>query len=87
MRRYADFRESQHRTVLRLLDIENGNRVMIRPPTHGAPCLNNLRSRLQREVKAGDVAVPGREPAGNLRANDCLSPESAWCFFESISNS
>src|SRR4029077_15364929 len=46
VRWYADLREAQHRTVLGLLDIEDGNRVMIRPPPRGPPCLNDFRSWL-----------------------------------------
>lgn len=61
MWRYADLCESEPRTRLGFLNIENGDRIMIGPPTGCPPGLNNFATRFQREIVSCDVPIPGSE--------------------------
>jgi hypothetical protein len=87
VRWHADLREAQHRTVLGLLDIEDGNRVMIGPPTGGAPCLNDLAPGFNTRLNPVMCPFQAANLPGTWVLTIAFSPESDWCFFESISNS
>lgn len=71
---HADLREPQDRSALRRLNIEDGNRVVVGPPTRGAPRLDDFGAGLQRQIESGDVPVPGGEPAGDFAADGRLLP-------------
>lgn len=72
VRRNSDLREFEFGPVPNSSQIEYRKGIMVWPPPGSPPCLNNFLSRLHHQVKAGDVPVPGGEPASRLSANLCL---------------
>src|SRR5215471_10134178 len=55
-----------------LFEVEDGDRIVVRPPTCGAPCLDNLLPRLEHQIVATEMSFPGTELASHFLADDCL---------------
>lgn len=66
VRRYSDLRKFEFGPTRNFLEVEYGDGKVIRPPAGRPPCLDNLLSGLNDQVKSSDVPVPRRELASGL---------------------
>src|SRR6516162_10046643 len=54
-----------------LRDVVNGDRIVIRPPSCGTPCLHDFFAGLQHQVDSRYVRSPSCEFSSDLAANFC----------------
>src|ERR1700730_14244951 len=72
VRRHADLREVELGAAIHFAQIERRNRVMVRPPVAGAPCLDNFPARVEHQIESGNMLSPRLERAADVSADDRL---------------
>src|SRR5262249_10597723 len=69
VRRDTNLGELELRPARNLRNVIDGDRVVIRPPSCGTPCLHDFFAGLQNQVNSGYVRSPSCEFSSNLAAD------------------
>ena len=84
VRRHADLRETELGAAVDFAQLECCDRIMIGPPVMSAPGLNDFRSRLKRQVEAGNMVAHAVNAPPTSLLMTAASPESDACLPESM---